>query len=126
VSCVLDSDVMFSKTDIHSGIYHLVACDLRDTATLSAKLDASGVDRQLPTVFIAECVLVYMSAESSSALTKWISEQFNTALFVSYEQASLAIVDSTELFICIFLTNFDLIFDKFCLHCFVAWVYRLE
>jgi len=65
-----------------------VPCDLRDTAQLSAKLDACGVDRRLPTAFIAECVLVYMSAEQSSTLVKWIADNFTSVFFVNYEQVS--------------------------------------
>jgi len=66
----------------------LVACDLRDTAQLSAKLDACGVNHQLPTAFIAECVLVYMTAEKSSALVRWIADNFTSVFFVNYEQVS--------------------------------------
>jgi len=65
-----------------------VGCDLRDTAQLAAKLDACGVDHQLPTAFIAECVLVYMSAERSSALVRWIADSFASVFFVNYEQVS--------------------------------------
>jgi len=82
----------FSRTEIHSDVYHLVECDLRDTAQLSAKLDACGVDRQLPTAFIAECVLVYMSAEQSSALVKWIADSFSSVFFVNYEQVLSIII----------------------------------
>jgi len=70
----------------------LVACDLRDTAQLSAKLDACGVDRQLPAVFIAECVLVYMSAEQSTALVKWIADNFSSVFFVNYEQVFSTVI----------------------------------
>jgi len=84
--CFVGKNATFSRTEIHSDIYHLVGCDLRDTAQLSTKLDACGVERQLPTAFIAECVLVYMSAEQSSALVKWIAETFANVFFVNYEQ----------------------------------------
>ena len=70
----------------------MVACDLRDTGQLSTKLDACGVDRQLPTAFVAECVLVYISAEQSSALVKWIADSFANVFFVNYEQVSLCII----------------------------------
>lgn len=76
----------------------MVACDLRDTAQLSTKLDACNVDRQLPTAFIAECVLVYMSAEQSAVLVKWIADNFASVFFVNYEQVSCFIIMSTSLF----------------------------
>lgn len=40
--------------------YSLVACDLGDVVRLEASLDAAGVDRSLPTLVIAECVVVRM------------------------------------------------------------------
>lgn len=86
--CCVGKNATFSRTEIHSDVYHLVACDLRDTAQLSAKLDACGIDRQLPTAFIAECVLVYMSAEQSSVLVRWIADSFTSVFFVNYEQVS--------------------------------------
>lgn len=38
--------------------YALVACDLGDVARLDASLVAAGIDRSLPTLVIAECVVV--------------------------------------------------------------------
>jgi len=94
--CRPGENATFSRTEIHSDIYHLVACDLRDTAQLSLKLDACGVDRQLPTALIAECVLVYMSAEQSTALVKWIADNFAQVFFVNYEQVSHVIIMSAS------------------------------
>jgi len=96
VHVYLGKNATFSRTEIHSDVYHLVACDLRDTAQLSAKLDACSVDRQIPTAFIAECVLVYMSAEHSSALVKWITDNFSSVFFVNYEQVLCIVIISTS------------------------------
>lgn len=38
--------------------YSLIACDLGDIQRLDATLEAAGVVRSLPTLFLAECVLV--------------------------------------------------------------------
>lgn len=40
----------------------------------------------LPTVFITECVLVYLEPEQSGAIINWAGENFKTALFINYEQ----------------------------------------
>ena len=40
----------------------------------------------LPTVFITECVLVYMEPEHSAAIINWAGATFKTALFINYEQ----------------------------------------
>jgi len=82
---------------------------LRDTDQLSTKLDACGVERQLPTVFIAECVLVYMSAEKSSALVKWIAEKFANVFFVNYEQVFCIM---TAIVLCIFCAFLIINFEK--------------
>jgi hypothetical protein len=46
--------------------YHMVGADLRDVKELEAMLIANGVDFSLPTLFLSECVLVYMKPEDSA------------------------------------------------------------
>ncbi|KAI1896018.1 hypothetical protein AGOR_G00090480 [Albula goreensis] len=43
----------------------------------------------LPTLFMAECVLVYMTPEQSSKLVRWVADTFPTAMFVNYEQVNM-------------------------------------
>ena len=81
-----DTEIMMSKCEIHSGSYHLVASNLRNLANLEAKLSACGLDHGLPTLFISECVLVYIETEYTDKLIKWIADSFPTAFFVNYEQ----------------------------------------
>ncbi len=50
--------------------YALVAGDLADTAALEATLAHAGMDWSLPTLLIAECVLVYMEAAASQRLVE--------------------------------------------------------
>ena len=45
----------------------------------------------LPTVFITECVLVYMEPEHSAAIINWAGSNFKTALFINYEQVKIFI-----------------------------------
>lgn len=52
------------------GLYKLVAADLRDTAGLEKGLRGAGVDFSAPTIFLAECVLVYMEPAASASLLK--------------------------------------------------------
>lgn len=75
--------------EVHSRYYHLLACDLRDISVLESKLNKIGVDKSLPTVFITECVLVYLKPEISAAIISWAGENFKTALFINYEQVNL-------------------------------------
>ncbi|CAL2037508.1 unnamed protein product [Caenorhabditis brenneri] len=73
-------------SDLHAGNYHLVGADLRQSNELDQKLATCQLDYELPTIFIAECVLVYMSADASSSLLKQIVTQFRKPAFVNYEQ----------------------------------------
>ncbi|XP_065898221.1 leucine carboxyl methyltransferase 1-like isoform X1 [Dysidea avara] len=78
-------DPLFGVDEINSTHYHLVAGDLRDTEQLDRKLLAAGVDKKLPTVFITECVLVYIEPKLSSQLIEWAGKHFSTSMFLNYE-----------------------------------------
>ena len=87
LNCLItDCDIRFSSTDLHSADFHIVGADMRKLDEFEKKLDECGIDRSLPTIFLAECVLVYMASESSSALVRWIADKFPTVFFVNYEQ----------------------------------------
>nr|XP_037845659.1 leucine carboxyl methyltransferase 1 isoform X2 [Chlorocebus sabaeus] len=43
----------------------------------------------LPTLLIAECVLVYMTPEQSANLLKWAANSFEAAMFINYEQVNM-------------------------------------
>jgi hypothetical protein len=51
------------------GPYRLVTADLRDVAAVQASLvTGAGLDPALPTLFLSECVLVYLEPEESCAI----------------------------------------------------------
>lgn len=81
-----EDDIRLSKSEIHGTNYHLVNADLSVLSQVEKKLHESGIDKSLPTIFLAECVLVYIDSSKSTELLKWIAHQFPTALFVNYEQ----------------------------------------
>ena len=60
--------------------YHLVACDLGDVD----KLEKLGLDKTLPTLFVAECVFSYLEEESLDKLLKWTAS-FERSACVSYD-----------------------------------------
>lgn len=85
-----DDDVKVNSSDLHAGLYHLVGCDLRELDVFEAKVvHESGLDVNLPTMFIAECVLVYMSCDESSALLSWITRNFPNAVLLSYDPVNM-------------------------------------
>ena len=66
--------------------YRLVNADLRDVGMVEKKLTAAGVRCDQPTLFLSECVLVYVEPEESGALIGWAARHFPTAAFLTYEQ----------------------------------------
>lgn len=54
-----------------------------------AKFKISEVNFELPTIFLAECVLVYMEASNCFNLLRALSERFPNAAFINYEQVNL-------------------------------------
>ncbi|CAN0230434.1 unnamed protein product, partial [Hapterophycus canaliculatus] len=69
--------------------YKLVAADLRDTAALEKALTTAGADFAAPTIFLAECVLVYMEpAESAASFLSWCASSFPDSMFAAYEMTS--------------------------------------
>lgn len=94
----LGDDIKFSATELHSSHYHLVAADLRslgnspsaDQAFANKLFVECGLRKDLPTVFLCECVLVYMADKESSQLLNWITQNFKHCLFINYEQVNLA------------------------------------
>lgn len=50
----------------------------------------SRVMCRLPTLILAECVLIYLEPTVSRQVVKWCAEKFETAAFVTYEQVVLA------------------------------------
>lgn len=73
------------KDEIHSTNYVLLNGDLRDMNSVGDRMLAAGLDRSLPTMFLTECVLVYMEPEKSRGVIKWAGTNFSTALFLNYE-----------------------------------------
>ncbi|KAG7199649.1 hypothetical protein KM043_014242 [Ampulex compressa] len=65
-----DGEIRFSTTDLHAANYHLVGTDLRHISELANKLMQAEVNFNLPTMFLAECVLVYIDSSAASALLK--------------------------------------------------------
>ncbi|XP_020937743.1 leucine carboxyl methyltransferase 1 [Sus scrofa] len=66
--------------------YAIIGADLRDIPELEEKLKKCNMNTQLPTLLVAECVLVYMTPEQSANLLKWAANSFETAMLINYKQ----------------------------------------
>lgn len=84
-----DHDVKLNRNNLHAHTYKLTGVDLRNLTEVEAKIKESDLDYSLPTLFLAECVLVYMTIPKSSQLLKWISDKFKSAFFINYEMVNL-------------------------------------
>eukprot|EP01155_Anaeramoeba_flamelloides_P048310 Anaeramoba_flamelloidesc40946_g1_i1.p1 GENE.c40946_g1_i1~~c40946_g1_i1.p1 ORF type:complete len:338 (+),score=64.16 c40946_g1_i1:100-1113(+) len=71
--------------ELHSPDYHLICGDLRKTEDLHNSLQEHGVNFEIPTLFISECVLVYVEPNSADKLLGYITETFKLPFFVMYE-----------------------------------------
>lgn len=76
---------------LHSPKYSLIPADLRDppSATLLPLLESGVLKRSIPTLFISECVFVYMEPSKSDAIVKWFGENFDIAGGIVYEMFGL-------------------------------------
>lgn len=80
---------MMSKSELHSGKYHLVSANLKNLPLVETKLTSCGINRSLPTLFLSECVLVYIDVVDTQKLIKWIADNFPTAFYINYEQVDI-------------------------------------
>lgn len=84
-----DGEVKFSSTDLHSGNFHCLGVDLRNIPQLKEKLNQAEIKYNKPTLFIAECVLVYIESEWVNRLLQWISSSFSNGFFINYEMCNM-------------------------------------
>jgi [phosphatase 2A protein]-leucine-carboxy methyltransferase len=101
------SNPTIGKDSIRSDKYLLLPGDLRDVATLGRRLFDAGVDPRVPTLFLAECVLVYMEGEKATELIKWAATHFKTSVFLNYDPVrSCVTVSSLTYNMCIYMYMF--------------------
>lgn len=84
-----DDEVKYSSTDLHAGVYHCMGADLRNLSEFENKLQQAEINYDYPTLFIAECVLVYIENKCVNKLLSWISSKFKSALFINYEMCNI-------------------------------------
>ena len=91
VSGDYESDIRVSRTDLHGHDYHVIAADFTDLSSLEAKLTTEcGLDYDTPTVFVAECVLVYLEPSRVSHFLQWASKRFRSLIaMIDHEQLNM-------------------------------------
>jgi len=64
----------------------LVGCNMVNLEELQGKLQAAGIDWDIPTIVLTECSLTYVEVAEADRLTSWLSRKFPNLLLVDYEQ----------------------------------------
>ncbi|NWU69903.1 LCMT1 methyltransferase, partial [Pterocles burchelli] len=82
--------LLIDSHSLDSSRYAIVGADLRFSSDLEEKLKKHNLDIHLPTLLVAECVLVYMTPQQSANLLKWAASTFPVAMFINYEQVNMA------------------------------------
>ncbi|RUS31085.1 S-adenosyl-L-methionine-dependent methyltransferase [Jimgerdemannia flammicorona] len=74
-------------TELYAEDYVLLAGDLRQwESKVVPRLFELGLDMNLPTLFISECVLIYLDPVISDAIIRWATDNLHFPAFVLYEQ----------------------------------------
>ncbi|ORZ03045.1 leucine carboxyl methyltransferase 1 [Syncephalastrum racemosum] len=74
-------------TELQSDQYCLLGNDLRSwKESVVPQLLANGFDTSAPTLFLSECVLIYLEPTHSDAIMAWMTETLSDCAFVLYEQ----------------------------------------
>ena len=85
-----NNEVTLKGSDLHSNDYHVIAADFTNIPQFTHKLDQCKIDYKCPTIFISECVLVYIETSKSDNFIKWCNHQFSSPIvFIDYEQVNL-------------------------------------
>ena len=71
-----------------SAEYVLLPGDLREVDEVMRDLEGVGFRTELPTLIIAECVLVYMPPDTAQRLVSELGRRLPTAAFLVYEQVA--------------------------------------
>ena len=75
------------EVPLYSENYRIISCDLTNSTRLSELLlGKCEINPMLPTLFLSECVLVYIDPESSGDIIAWVAKLFPFGHFLTYEQ----------------------------------------
>ncbi|GAA5813458.1 hypothetical protein MFLAVUS_006936 [Mucor flavus] len=72
--------------DLKSLDYCVLGGDLRNWSDTVTRLVDAGLDLNAPTLFLSECVFIYLLPEDTNTILKWITDTMTNTAFVLYEQ----------------------------------------
>ncbi|CAB4374816.1 unnamed protein product [Rhizophagus irregularis] len=90
LSDLIGNEIQIGKggTEIYAPDYCLISGDLREWEEniVSHLEEHHGFDRSIPTLFLSECVLIYMDPIDSNKIVQWAGDNMIAAIFIVYEQ----------------------------------------
>ncbi|EFA83732.1 leucine carboxyl methyltransferase [Heterostelium album PN500] len=67
--------------------YRVAPIDLTaGTECFDSVFSALNIDFEAPTMFLSECVIIYIPTEAGNSLINWTSNRFKESVFITYEQ----------------------------------------
>ena len=86
-----NEEVKFSRTDMHGLSYHIVAANFTDLDVLERKLgECAGFSYDTPTIFVTECVMVYIEPNKATNFLKWTTSKFHSSIaMINHEQLNI-------------------------------------
>ncbi|KAM9996031.1 hypothetical protein ACTFIY_002223 [Dictyostelium cf. discoideum] len=76
---------MVNHQKVSSKSYRLGSIDLTNLETFKI-FDELEIDYNVPTLFLSECVLVYIPTKCGNDVIQWASNKFSESCFITYEQ----------------------------------------
>ncbi|CAG8448421.1 2237_t:CDS:2 [Acaulospora morrowiae] len=89
LSDLIGDDAKLGKdnTEIYASDYCLLSGDLRGfVQEMVPWMESNGFDRSIPTLFLSECVMIYMDSNDSNKIVEWAASNLITSMFIVYEQ----------------------------------------
>lgn len=87
-SCLI-GEITLDKSKLVSNCYCVCSCDITNVLEVDKILTECGIDKNIPTLFLAECVFVYISHEHVEKLLNYASEEYSTSVFLDYDPVNL-------------------------------------
>ena len=86
-----NEEVKFSRTDMHGHNFHIVAANFTDLELLEKKLsECAGFSYDTPTIFLCECVMVYIEPAKATNFLKWTTSKFHSSIaMINHEQLNI-------------------------------------
>lgn len=83
-----NSSDTISNAEIHSKFYTLASADLNSIDELENALKKGDIDFNIPTLFLSECVMIYLKPKEGDSVIQWAANHFPISSFCTYEQIS--------------------------------------